>query len=338
MVDYATTTGSTDRAAVSQRTNTYAEAAMLLHAQTYQVIGKYALTKTLPKNKSDNITFRRPKPFPSVSGSPLTEGVTPTARKMEYENVTVTLGQYGDVVKITDQVEDLIEDPVMNDAYMLCGEQAAHTKEMVCWGAMIGGTNAFFANGASRSAVNTVLTTGLQRKITRSLKNQLGKKITKMENSTPNWGSEQIDAAYIAICHTDVESDIRSMDGFTPVEKYGTAKAMPYEIGKVEDVRYVASALLNPFIGAGSVTTTGVLNNGTNVNVYPVIYLAKEAFGEVVLKGRGAIEPKVVPVGQLSDSDPLGQRGSVGWKAYFAAVILNQSWLVRAEVAVSDLA
>ncbi|HCX11338.1 MAG TPA: N4-gp56 family major capsid protein, partial [Hyphomonas sp.] len=162
-------------------------------------------------------------------------------------------------------------------------------------------------------------------------------KVTKIENSTPNYGSEQIDAAFIAVCHTDVEADIREMVGFVPVEKYGTAKALPYEIGKVEDVRYVASALLNPFIGAGSTTIANVENNGTNVNVYPVIYFGKEAFADVPLKGRGAIEPSIVPVGQKDKSDPLGQRGFVGWKAYYASVILNHSWLIRCEVAVSSL-
>ena len=32
--------------------------------------------------------------------------------------------------------------------------------------------------------------------------------------------------------------------------------------------------------------------------------------------------------------DPLGQRGSAGWKASHAAVILNDAWMHRLEVAV----
>lgn len=35
--------------------------------------------------------------------------------------------------------------------------------------------------------------------------------------------------------------------------------------------------------------------------------------------------------------DPLGQRGSLGWKAYRTAEILYDMWMARGEVAVSRL-
>ncbi|KKL70933.1 hypothetical protein LCGC14_2099990, partial [marine sediment metagenome] len=38
-----------------------------------------------------------------------------------------------------------------------------------------------------------------------------------------------------------------------------------------------------------------------------------------------------------SKSDPLGQRGYVGWKTWHAIVILNQVWMARLEVCVTDL-
>jgi N4-gp56 family major capsid protein len=39
------------------------------------------------------------------------------------------------------------------------------------------------------------------------------------------------------------------------------------------------------------------------------------------------VNPKPAP------GDPLAQRGTVGWKAWQAAVILNDAWMARAEVA-----
>ena len=337
MVDYANTTGVTNRAAVGQTVDTYAEAAMLTGVQPQINLSRFALTKPMPKNKGSAVVFSRFKPLAPVNGQPLVEGVTPTPKKMEYERVPVTLAQYGDLVLVTDQVDDLCYDPVMQNAYQACADQAAETMELVTWGAIIGGTNVYFANGASRAAVSAVLTTSLQRKVVRSLKSQRAVKVQRMESSDTNYGTQAIAAAYMAVAHTDLEADIRAMDNFVASENYGTATPLPNEIGKVEDVRYITSPLLDPFIGAGSTTVAGVVNDGTNVNVYPVIYFGKDAFGNVPLKGRGAIEPSVVPVGQKDKNDPLGQRGYVGWKAYMASLILNQSWLVRAEVAVSDL-
>lgn len=316
---------------VSQRTAAHAAKDMLSHAEPVLVLSKFGQSKPLPKNTADTVKFRRPIPF-ALATTPLTEGVTPASKQMQYEDVTVQLKQYGDVVEITDKVHDLSEDPVLKDASMLCGEQAAETVETLTWSIIQGGTNVFYANGASRGNVNTPITRALQRKITRSLKANRGKKITTMVGGSANYSTEPVDAAFIAFSHTDMEGDIRDMEGFVPVEKYGQMKALPYEVGKVEDVRYILSPVLNPILGAGSATINGMTTDGgSNVDVYPVIYIAKESFGCVPLKGSKAISPSVINPDTKTKDDPLGQRGYVGWKTYFEAVILNEGWLARLE-------
>ena len=50
------------------------------------------------------------------------------------------------------------------------------------------------------------------------------------------------------------------------------------------------------------------------------------------------MSPKVINPETIDKSDPLGQRGYVGWKMYFAALILNEAWVQRIEVGVTDLA
>lgn len=85
---------ATTYSSISQRTNVYAEVKMLEHAEPILVLEKFADTKPLPKNKSETISFRRPIPFP-VEPTELVEGVTPAAQQMQYEDVSVTMGQYG---------------------------------------------------------------------------------------------------------------------------------------------------------------------------------------------------------------------------------------------------
>lgn len=79
---------------ISQRTAAYAEKVMLEHAEPILVLEKFAQTKPLPKNTADNVKFRRPIPY-AVSTTQLVEGVTPIPKQMQYEDVSVTLGQYG---------------------------------------------------------------------------------------------------------------------------------------------------------------------------------------------------------------------------------------------------
>jgi len=331
----ATTTYSS----LSQRTNAYAAKEMLAHAEPVLCLSKFGMAKPMPKNKAETVKFRRPVPL-ALATTPLTEGTPPTAKAMTYEDVTVTLSQYGDIVEITDVVHDLAEDPVLRDASMMCGEQAAETIETLMWGVLQGGTNVFYQNGvASRTNVINTITLADQRAVTRALKAERAKKITSMLASSVKYGTEAVDAAFIAFAHTDLESDIRDMTGFVPTEKYGSMKALPYEIGKVEDVRYILSPVLTAIADAGGTAATNgmVTTTGTSADIYPVIFSGKDAYGHVALKGAEAITPYIINPGDIDKSDPLGQKGMVAWKTYHKSFIANQAWMARLEVGATAL-
>lgn len=330
--------GTTTYGDINQRTAGYAAADMLGHAEPVIILSKMGLTKPMPKNKAEKIIFRRPIPLGPAT-QPVTEGVTPTAQKIKYEDVETTLKQYGRPIEITDKVTDLSEDPVMATATMLAGEQAGETIEAVLYGVLKGGTNVIFANGASRSAVNTPISLNKQRAATRVLAAQKAKKITRMLSSGPAYGVSAVEAAYVGVAHTDLESDIRNMTGFIPTAKYGTRQTISdHELGTVESVRYVLSPDLAPWENAGGAPSGAVVSsNGTQANVYPVLILGQDAFGQVPLKGKEAITPYVLQPGTPSKSDPMAQRGYVSWKTWYTAVILNDLWMVRMEVAVSAL-
>jgi len=324
---------------ISQRTAAWAATEMLEHARPIIVLSDYGQSKPMPKNKAEQVKFRRPVPY-VVSTTQLTEGVTPSSHKTSYVDVPATMGQYGDVAEITDKVDDLSEDPVLKDMSMLSGEQAAETIEMVTWGVIKGGTNVVYAasSDSARTDVKTPIGLTAQRTATRFLNAQRGRKITSKMSSSVQYGSEAVDAAYLAFGHTDLDSDVRDIPGFVPVEKYGSMKPLPFECGKVENVRYVLTPLLEPFADAGDTASgTGMVTSGTKVDVYPIVMIAKEAYGLVPLRGAGAIHPTVLNPGTPSKSDVLGQKGFVGWKTWFVAVVLNQAWMVRLEVGASEL-
>lgn len=332
--------GTTTYGDISQRTAAWAAVEMLSHAEPVMVLQKFGMTKPMPKNKANQVKFRRPIPFPAAT-TPLTEGVTPTSQKMQYEDVSATLRQYGKPIEITDVVMDLSEDPVLQDASMLAGEQAALTGEMITFGAVKAGTNIVYANGAARASVNTPISVNKLRAVTRFMMNQKAGRLTRMLDGSPNYGTKPIEAGYVACGHTDLAADIRQLPGFTPVAEYGSRQVLcPEELGSVEDVRFVLSPELTPFADAGGAFggsgTAMVTTSGTLADVYPLLFIGKESFGLVPLKGANAITPMVVNP-KPSAADPMAQRGYVSWKTYFTAVILNESWLVRMEVAATDL-
>ena len=71
---------------------------------------------------------------------------------------------------------------------------------------------------------------------------------------------------------------------------------------------------------------------GTNADVYPILFVARDAYGIVPLKGKDSLTPMVVNP-KPAHGDPLGQRGTAGWKTMQTSVILNDLWQVRLEVA-----
>ncbi len=331
--------GSTDYGDISPRTAAYASKRLLMRAIPYLVIEKFGQAKPLPRKHSDTIIFRRYERFP-YTPTPLTEGVTPSARKLTTTDVKAILNQYGDRVQITDKIIDTHEDPVLQESTDILGEQSAQMLETVRFHVIRAGTNIFYAGGVSdRTAITETVGLDLQRRIMRELKRQDARKITRVVKSTPSYATQPVNACFIAICHPDCENDIRDIKGFVPVENYGTISPFESEVGKVEDMRYVTSTILESWTDSGGAIADGeppvLSTGGSKADVYPILYIAKDSYGIVPLKGQGGVTPMVVNP-KPSDSDPLAQRGHVGWKAWQTAVILNDAWMVRAEVAVSS--
>ena len=324
-------------AGVSPRTNVYAERQMLKHAQPHIVLDKFGLLRPLPKNKTQTIKFRRPRVFDAAT-TPLVEGVTPSATQFRYDDVEAQIRQYGHLVEITDHIEDTHEDPVLNDATVQSGENIGRTIEALTYGVLRAGTNVFYANGSSRGDVNTPVSLGKLRAVVRGLRQQKAKFISRVLDSSVNFATRAVEPAYVAVCHTDLEPDIRNLAGFLPVSQYGRRTTVhEHECGTVENIRFVTSADLEPWADAGDTAGGMVSTGGTDADVYPILVFGQEAYGTVPLRGQGAVSPTILRPGVRDKSDPLGQRGYVGWKTWYTSLILNQVWMARLEVATTSL-
>lgn len=324
---------------ITPRTAGKAMPGFLMRALPYLVLEKYLDLKPLPSNSTKVAIFRRYEALAKAT-TPLVEGVTPVGKNMTYTDVQCTLQQYGDYVTLTDQIADFHEDPVLQEYMGITAEQAAQTLETLRYNVLKAGSNVFYANKvAGRDSVVTAISLGDQRRVTRAFKRQNAAYITKKTASTPNYGTVAVRASYIGLVHPDLENDIRALPGFKDAVDYGASQAADeFEIGTVEDVRYIRSTIFESFPDAGGNKGTMVSTSGVKADVYPIIYLAAHAAASVPLKGKNAITAPIVRnPGTISDSDKLGQRGHVGWKAYFGAVILNQLFMARLETGATEL-
>ena len=325
---------------ISPRTAAYAVAAMLKRALPYLVIEKFGQSFPIPNNSTKSAKFRRYEALPKAT-VPLVEGVTPQGKTLTYTDVTANLNQYGDFVPLTDVIADTHEDPVFQQAQEVISEQAAQTVEAVRYGIIKAGTNVYYSGSGitARNAVITAPTQGELRKVVRGLKRQNAGFISKMTSSSPNYKTESVRPCFVGLTHVDTESDFRAISGFLDAKDYANQGAMvsEFEFGTSEGIRMVQSTVFESFPDAGGTTSGKITTSGTKGDIYPTLIIAKDAYGLVPLKGKDSIAPIVLNPGKPSDSDPLGQRGYVGWKLMTTAVILNELFMARLESCATEL-
>lgn len=337
---------------ISPAVAAYSVVRMLKRAMPYLHLEKFGQTYPLPTNATQTAKFRRyflqgasGAAGPDAKGSdsfyipvattPLVEGVTPTGKVMANQDYTVSLGQYGDFVTITDVIEDTHTDPILQQFTDILGEQAAVTVETLRFNVLKAGTNVFYAgNVATRATTATAIALTDQRRVTTGLNRQNARKISQVVASTADFNTKSVEAAYMAVCHPDLESDIRNMTGFIPVASYGP-HTTPFEgeIGSVEQVRYLTSTVMAPWADAATSVAVGSFRStaSSHPDVYPVLIFGRDAFGIVPLKGKSSMTPMVVNP-KPAPGDPLAQRGTIGWKLWTSTVILQDAFMARLEV------
>jgi N4-gp56 family major capsid protein len=332
-----------------------AERTMLKHAEPVKVISGFGVQKELPTNKTDTIVYRRPLPIDADSRATsvnvntsdylLQEGATPTARTIQYEDVSVQVQNYGVLMKLSSKTELLHEDAIPADMQMLVGEHMGVIEELISYGVVRGGTNVVYANGSSRAQVTGVLSLAKLRAIKRTLENSIAKLVTSRLAPGPNYDTSAVSPSYLVFIHTDLEADARNIPGFTTIDKYGSFKPVhEREIGNVENFRFITSPYFRPWLLAGGTAAAGVTmangapSTGANASdVYPVTVIAQDAWGQVAVKGQGSIDVTYLPAKQKSHANPMGLFGYVGASFWKNAIRLNERWLVRYEVAASAL-
>lgn len=322
------------------------------HAMHTEVLSTAVTNMDMPKNKSDNLTVRSWVPYGGTVAAPNTfsgvtaeshitqEGVTPAADTIVPRDVNIKLNQYAALYALTDKDYDLYEDDITAAMKEQVAERMGLVRELVIYGKMKAATNKFYSGGTSRATVDEGINERLISNIVRSMQANHGVRLTKILSPSTAYGTTSVEAAYICYVHTDAEYDLRRLPGFREVAGYGQRQVISqFELGTWQNVRFVTSPELAPIADSGAaVGSTGLKStSASNIDVYPMIFLAKDAFAALKLRGRDVMEPSVILPGQKDTNDPLGQKGYIGAKFYMGAEVLNPGWIACAEVGVTAL-
>lgn len=307
-------TQTTNTGTLSPTIQTYYDKKLITRLLPNFVHLQWGQKRSIPKNGGKHIDFRK---FASLAPAttPLTEGVTPSGNSITITNVTATPAQYGDYVEVSDVLDMVAIDPVVDEMTDVLGEQASDTLDRVCRDVLSAGTNVQYAAGrVSRVTVaaGDNLTVNEIRKAVRTLKRNNAKTVDGKN--------------FIAIVEPGTTYDLQTDEKWEWASRYaGSEQIFSGEIGRIYGVRFIETSNAKIFTGAGA----------AGIDVAATVVFGKESYGLVDVAGSGAVQTIVKPHGSSGTADPLNQRATVGWKALFTTKILQQPAIVRIEHAIS---
>jgi len=104
----------------------------------------------------------------------------------------------------------------------------------------------------------------------------------------------------------------------------------------VGNFRFVVDNNLTAYEDAGGAAGSMISTTGVSADVYPFLVFGEKAYATVPLGGKGSVQVLVANPKANAATDPLAQKGSIGWKGYTTAVITNDLWMAVGEAAVTD--
>lgn len=257
--------------------------------------------------------------------------------------ITADMAKYGNPIYYTEEMELFTVNTRAANHAMMLGENAGRSLNAIMEAVYSAGlTNVRLGGGVGGAAsIVTSMSVNDMNAAVSELNTQDAMKFKPMATGADRQGTLPIREAYMGICHTYVEQDIRDLAGFTPVERYGNAQGiMPGEFGSVAGVRWVSTSL-STMVEADAATTSaaGFRGSGATQNdIFDSYIVGREAIGSVGLGEKHTEEiyktgkklPTVQliqnPLGSAGAADPFAEVGSVAWKAWFVGKVLNANW------------
>lgn len=305
----------TSDSGLSAEMKTFYDKTLITLASPYLVHDQFGQKRDIPKNGGKIIEFRKFSSLPKAL-TPLTEGVTPTGKKLNVSSVSATVEQYGDYIEQTDLLELTAVDNTIVEATKQLASQAGLTMDTIVRNEIVGGTNVLYCPKVS-GGTETAVTSRSQIDTTSLLR---VKDVFKAAAELKAMNAPKIDGYYVGIIHPYVAYDLMQEAGnqWMEVQKYATPENMlTGEIGCLGGVRFVES------------TEAKIWNAGvSNCAVFATLIIGADAYGVTSVNG-GGVEHIVKQKGY--GNDPLNQRSSIGWKGLKTAKRLVEEYLIRIE-------
>ncbi len=293
---------------LSELMQTYYDRKFLKRVSELIVMDQFAQQRPLPKGEGKVVSFQRYLNL-ATAETALTEGANPAGSNLSAENVTCSVAEYGDWVKISSLVSLTAIDVGISEKIPILGTQCGETMEALIRNEVCGnGTEQIVSTAAAVSditATDVISSTDIKKAV-RDLKN---------EKAIPFSGGY-----FAAALNPDVEYDFMADSTWVSAKQYsGVTDLYKGEIGRWFGVRCVTTTV--PYRS----DTDGTKNISSGaVRWIPV--MGMEGYGVTQLNGA---EKKMIVKnsGPQDTSNPLDRFSTAGWTVTFVPKMLKAEWV-----------
>lgn len=316
-------TNVTSDPGLSVENKTHYDMTLIDEATPYLIHDQFGQKRPIPKNGGKRIEFRKFANLPKAT-TPLTEGVTPSGKKLSATSIEAEVRQYGDYICLSDMLDLTAIDPIVVEATKASGAQAGLTLDTITRNVLQSGTNVFYCPEVDADGKLTGVKPADRSELTAGCKLTVNvvKRIVTMLKAV---NAPKIDGKnYVCILHPHCGYDLTTDPKWEEMHKYSqTTEMFEGEIGKIAGCRFVESSEAAIYTGAENDCPEGLA-------VYAPLFIAAGAYGVTDIEG-GGLQTIIKQLGSGGTSDPLNQRSTVGWKATKTAEILLEPYMVRCE-------
>ena len=299
---------------VPPEVRTYFDRLLLTLARPYYIYDMFAQKRTIPLNSGDQMVFRRYSTLTAAT-VPILDGTTPPGDALSVTDFSTQIKWYGNFVVITDQVQFTVQDRVLNESTRVLSLQLGLTIDTLIRNMMVATASSILCSNGVNGSTPTEITTADIKTAVRALRLGNARLMTKPIPGENRFATSPVRSSYWGFMDVSIQNDLEACADFLSSANYpNPMDALESEWGSTNNVRWLLS--------------TNGYSTTASIPVWSNIILGQEAYGVVKLGSKEA-EFIVKSLGSSGTSDPLNQRGSVGYKYPFATRLLNDNWITR---------
>lgn len=294
----------------------------------------------------------------------LAEGSGP-ANKVSIKKVTIetNFARFGEMLDYTDEVDMFSEDMVQVQYREELGHLANRRYEDLIQLDLLSTTTIQYVGSATAIAEvgqdttapdgsedsESMISYDMVRRMTRRLVRNRAEKNTTMVTGSTKIDTRTVNKAFYAVIGPEIKFDLDNLTrgtgnaeefAYIPAYKYAnSANIAEGEIGSMGDVRFIESESALVYTGKGAAIPGSYVgdlsNNGTNFDVFPILFPTKGSYATVGLKGKGKIKFNSQSPSKVELSNPFATQGFFSYNFWYAGIILREERLLKGYVCAS---